>query len=90
MPALNLGGGFAFNLSNVLVTNLNLNWYAIDPSVYKEANKMKAGESAHINLIWSPIKKVNAGIEFMVLRRTNVNDTQGTGRRIQAMVKYLF
>jgi hypothetical protein len=90
MPALNLGGGLAFNLSNVLVTNLNLNWYAIDPSVYREANKMKAGESAHINLIWSPIKKVNAGIEFMVLRRTNVNDIQGTGRRIQAMVKYLF
>lgn len=89
MPALNLGGGFAFNLSNVLVTNLNLNWYAIDPSVYKEANKMKAGESAHINLIWSPIKKVNAGIEFMVLRRTNVNDTQGTGSRLQLMIKYI-
>ena len=89
MPALNLGGGFAFNLSNVLVTNLNLNWYAIDPSVYKEANKMKAGESAHINLIWSPIKKVNAGIEFMVLRRTNVNDKQGTGSRLQLMIKYI-
>jgi hypothetical protein len=50
---------------------------------------MKAGESAHINLIWSPIKKVNAGIEFMVLRRTNVNDTQGTGSRLQLMIKYI-
>jgi len=90
MPAWNLGAGFAFNLSKTLVTNINYNWYAIDPSVYKEAYDMKAGLSAHINVIWSPLTNFNTGIEVMAARRTNVNDTQGTGRRLQFMVKYLF
>ena len=51
---------------------------------------MKAGLAGHVNLIWSPIKSINTGIEFMMAQRTNVNDTQGTGRRLQFMVKYLF
>ncbi|MCA6074467.1 hypothetical protein, partial [Fulvivirga sedimenti] len=90
MPAWNLGGGFAFRLSNTLVTNINSNWYSIDPSEYKEGYDMKAGLSGHANLIWSPLKSLNTGVEFMMVQRTNVNDTQGTGRRLQFMVKYLF
>ncbi len=90
MPAWNLGGGFTFRLSNTLVTNINSNWYAIDPSQYKEGYDMKAGLSGHANLIWSPLKSLNTGVEFMMVQRTNVNETQGTGRRLQFMVKYLF
>jgi hypothetical protein len=90
MPAWNLGGGFAFNITHTLTTNLNLSWYSIDPSPYREGKKMKSGESAHINLIWSPYKNVNTGIEFMYLRRTNTDDTRGIGRRLQLMVKYIF
>ena len=90
MPAYNLGAGFAFRLSNTLVTNINSNWYSIDPSQYKEGYDMKAGLAGHVNLIWSPIKNINTGVEFMMARRTNVNDTQGTGSRLQLMVKYLF
>ncbi len=82
MPAWNLGGGFAFRLSNTLVTNINSNWYSIDPSEYKEGYDMKAGLSGHANLIWSPLKSLNTGVEFMMVQRTNVNDTQGTGRRL--------
>lgn len=89
MPAWNLGTGVALNLSDVLVTNLNLNWYGIDPSIYRTANQMKAGESAHLNLIWSPYKKVNAGIEYMVLRRTNTDNNKGIGTRLQLMIKYV-
>ncbi len=90
MPAWNLGTGIALNLSPTLVTNLNVNWYAIDPSVYRDPNKMKSGESAHLNLIWSPIKNVNTGVEFMILRRTNGDDSSGVGKRLQLMIKYLF
>jgi hypothetical protein len=90
MPAYNLGGGVAFRLSNTLVTNINSNWYSIDPSQYKEGYDMKAGIAGHVNMIWSPIKSINTGIEYMILQRTNVNDTQGTGKRLQLMVKYLF
>lgn len=89
MPAWNLGTGVALSLSNELVTNLNLNWYAIDPSIFRTANQMKAGQSAHLNLIWSPYKKVNAGIEYMVLRRTNTDNNDGIGTRLQLMLKYV-
>ena len=90
MPAWNLGGGFAFRLSSTLVSNINLNGYAIDPSQYKEGYDMKAAIAGHMNIIWSPIKSINTGVEYMNLQRTNVNDTKGTGRRLQFMVKYLF
>jgi hypothetical protein len=89
MPAWNLGTGVALNLSPTLVTNLNVNWYAIDPSVYRDPKKMKSGESAHVNLIWSPIKNVNTGVEFMILRRTNGDDSSGFGKRLQFMIKYI-
>ena len=89
MPAYNLGGGFAFNLSSNLVTNINVQWYSIEPSVYRGDNEMKSGESAHLNLIWSPIKNVNVGIEYMVLRRTNTDNNEGTGTRLQLMMKYV-
>jgi hypothetical protein len=90
MPAWNLGAGVSFNLSKTLATNLNLNYYSIDPSIYRDEQKMKGGSSGHLNLIWSPIKHINTGVEFMVLERVNVDDNSGVGRRLQFMVKYLF
>jgi hypothetical protein len=90
MPAWNLGSGVALNIKSNLVTNLNINWYSIDPSVYREDKQMKSGQSAHINLIWSPYKKVNVGIEYMHLKRINTDETSGTGRRLQMMIKLMF
>jgi hypothetical protein len=90
MPAWNLGTGVAINLSQTLVSNLNVNYYSIDPSDYRASAKMKRGQSAHLNLIWSPYKKVNTGIEYMILKRVNGDDTEGVGSRLQLMVKYVF
>lgn len=90
MPAWNLGTGVAINIRSNLVTNFNINWYSIDPSQYREGEQMKSGESAHINLIWSPYKNVNAGVEYLHLKRINTDNTSGTGRRLQFMIKYLF
>lgn len=89
-PAWNLGGGLAINLTEKLISNLSINAFAIEPPESREAKKMVSGESAHINLIWSPYKKVNTGIEFMYLKRNNMDDSSGTGRRLQMMIKYLF
>lgn len=89
MMAWNLGGGVAFRLTDVLTSNLFANWFAIDPSEYRDELKIKSGESAHLNLIWSPVKKVNAGVEFMILRRHNGDDNSGVGKRLQFMVKYI-
>lgn len=90
MPAWNLGAGLCINLSKTLVTNLNLSYYSIEPSKYRDENKIKSGSAGHINLIWSPIKNVNTGVEFMVLERVNVDDNSGVGKRLQLMIKYLF
>jgi hypothetical protein len=90
MPAWNLGAGLAFSLTDNLISNMNINWYEIDPSEFRDGGNMKSGQSAHVNLIWSPYKKVNAGIEYMILKRVNTNDTSGTGQRLQMMLKYLF
>ena len=89
MPAWNLGAGVCFNLSKTLVTNFNLNYYSLDPSIYRDGQKMKGGSSGHLNLIWSPIKKINTGIEFMVLERVNTDGNSGVGKRLQLMIKYI-
>ena len=89
LPAWNLGTGIAINLSQTLVTNFNINWYSIEPSSYRSPEKMKSGESAHLNLIWSPLKKVNTGVEYMILRRTNTDNSSGVGQRLQLMIKYV-
>ena len=89
MPAWNFGTGLGINISNTLVSNVNINWYGIEPSVYRTSNQMKSGESAHFNFIWSPYKKVNAGIEYMILSRTNTDNNNGIGTRLQLMIKYV-
>ena len=90
MPAWNLGTGFAFHLSPVLTSNININGFGLDPSEYRSEEKMKFGGSGHINIIWSPYKSVNAGVEFMTLYRENGNGESGVGKRLQIMIKYLF
>ncbi|HBH48022.1 MAG TPA: hypothetical protein DDX98_05250, partial [Bacteroidales bacterium] len=89
MPAWNLGTGIALNISPKLVGNFNLNYYSIDPSEFRDETKMKSGSSGHINLIWSPYKKVNVGIEYMRLERVNGDTTSGIGNRLQMMIKYI-
>jgi len=88
MPAWNLGTGISINISPTFVSNLNINWYAIDPTTYRAPSLMKKGESIHVNLIWSPIKKINTGVEYMILRRTNTDNSSGLGNRLQLMIKY--
>ena len=90
MPAWNLGGGVSINILDNVTSNLNINYFALDPSEFRDENKIKRGISSHLNLIWAPVRSVNAGAEFMLLERTNGDDRKGTGRRIQMMVKYLF
>lgn len=90
MPAWNLGTGVALNISPVLVANINTGWFGLDPSDYRSEDKIKLGGSGHVNLIWSPYKSVNMGVEFMTLYRENGNGESGVGNRLQMMIKYLF
>jgi hypothetical protein len=42
------------------------------------------------NLIWSPVKQMDIGGEFLWGQRENKNGAVGTARRIQFSTKYLF
>jgi hypothetical protein len=50
----------------------------------------KAAESAHINLIWSPVAQVNVGMEYLLARRETENGQSGRLNRVQTSVQYLF
>ncbi len=90
MPALNLGCGLSINILPTLSANASSFWYKIDPSPTRSGNLIKGGYANHLNLIWSPLKKVNTGIEFMFLKRVNTDDKSNIGKRLQLMVKYIF
>lgn len=50
----------------------------------------KNAQSAHLNLIWSPVKNTNLGLEYIWARREIENSQSGTLNRIQASAQYLF
>ena len=50
----------------------------------------KSARSAHVNLIFSPVPRVNLGMELIGERRTVVDGDFGTLRRVQFAAQYLF
>jgi hypothetical protein len=50
----------------------------------------RAAESAHANVIWSPLAQVNIGLEYIHATRTIENGQTGRLNRIQTSAQYLF
>ena len=50
----------------------------------------KAAESAHVNVIWSPLAQVNIGLEYIHATRKIENGQTGRLNRIQTSAQYLF
>jgi outer membrane DcaP-like protein len=50
----------------------------------------KSARSAHLNLIFSPVPRVNLGMELIGEKRTVVDGDFGTLRRVQFAAQYLF
>lgn len=50
----------------------------------------RSAESAHLNLIWSPLPQTNFGLEYIAARRELQNGQSGTLQRLQASGQYLF
>lgn len=50
----------------------------------------KSSESAHLNLIWSPVRAVNLGAEFIHAKRTVENGRSGSLNRVQLSAQYGF
>lgn len=47
-------------------------------------------ESAHLNLIWSPVKNTNVGIEYIYGHRKTVGGASGVLNRFQTSAQYVF
>ena len=50
----------------------------------------RAAQSAHLNVIWSPVPQTNLGVEYVRGRRETENGQSGTLNRLQASAQYLF
>jgi hypothetical protein len=50
----------------------------------------KSAESAHVNLIWSPLAQTNFGVEYIFARREIEDGQTGKLNRLQVGGQYLF
>jgi len=50
----------------------------------------KAAQSAHANLIWSPVPQANLGLEYLSANREIENGQRGRLNRLQMSAQYLF
>jgi len=50
----------------------------------------KSADSAHVNLIWSPLPQTNFGIEYIFARREIENGQNGKLNRLQIAGQYMF
>jgi hypothetical protein len=88
--AWNVQVGGVHYLSNVVALNLSLAWASVEDSPDRPGTSLKEGGTAHVNIVWSPVKSVNTGVEYMLGLRRNYDGADGTAHRLQAMIKYIF
>jgi hypothetical protein len=50
----------------------------------------RSAESAHLNLIWSPVPRTNLGVEYIHARREIRSGDQGSLNRLQVSAQYAF
>ena len=62
----------------------------VDNSNLQSANAYKRGEYASVNLLYTPIKSVMIGAEFLWGKRTDLNGAHGNDPRIQLSARYDF
>jgi len=86
----NVQAGGAHYFSEVVALNVSMAWAAAEESQLKPAGSLKEGGTAHVNVIWSPFKSVNTGVEYIYGLRRNYDGADGTANRVQAMVKFIF
>jgi hypothetical protein len=47
-------------------------------------------QSAHVNLVWSPVANTDVGVEYIVANRRTEDGASGRLNRLQASAKYTF
>ena len=73
-----------------LRSTLALSGMASSNPVGTAANTNKSSESAHLNLIWSPVGCANLGLEYIYARREIQDGSAGYLNRLRASAQYSF
>ena len=73
-----------------LRSNLVLSSISISNSTGTAAAANRSSESAHVNLIWSPVANTDLGIEYLYAMRKTEDGLSGRLNRLQASAKYTF
>lgn len=82
--------GYTHYFSEVLTVNSSFAWASVEDNQLKADDDLKQGGTAHVNVIWSPFKSANTGVEYIYGLRRNNDRSDGAAHRVQAMIKFIF
>ena len=81
MPFLN----FSNLRSSLILGHVNVHNIGVqDPTAYDKTNRLS------LNLLWSPIPRVDLGTQFIYGNRQNKDGSQGSARQLQLRVRFFF
>ena len=73
-----------------LRSTLTYSWVDVENLDFQDASAYSRTDRAIINLLWSPVSRVDVGGELLWGLRENLDGTDGTARQIQLGAKYRF
>ena len=73
-----------------LRSTLTYSWVDVENLDFQDASAYAKTDRAIINLLWSPVTRVDVGAEFLWGQRENKDSTDGTARQLQIGAKYRF
>ena len=73
-----------------LRSTLTISWVDVENLDFQDDSAYARTDRAIINLLWSPVTRVDVGGELLWGRRENLDGANGTARQIQLGAKYRF
>jgi hypothetical protein len=73
-----------------LRSTLTYSWVDVDNLDFQDGSAYTKTDRAIINLLWSPVTRVDVGAELLWGQRENFDGNDGTARQIQIGAKYRF
>ena len=83
-------GAFQHWWTSSLRSNAVFGWVDVDNRSEQSDDSLDRTLYAAGNLVWSPLKQVDMGFEYLWGKRKNKNNDDGTARRIQATTRFKF
>ena len=82
--------GFVKSWPGILRSSLNLSWVDINNYQFQQGSDYKSTREALLNLIYSPTANITMGVEFLWGERTNRDESKGTAKQLQMLIRYDF